>query len=132
MKVETVLARTCNEATRKDLSHMWNVAIWLSAGTLIIQFAMAMAINRWHPQWMCKAINPGGKELICGAGYFTNWLSTETSIAVAMTLFLYVVGVLGALQGKVGRRSKSALLALTLVMIVSAASVLMVGGGDTP
>jgi fatty acid desaturase len=132
MKVETVLAKTDNEATRKDISRMWNVAIWLSAGTLIIQFSMAMAIDRWHPSWMCKAINPGGKELICGAGYFTHWLSTETSIALAMTLFLYVVGVLGALQGKVGRRSKSALLALTLVMTASAAGALMLGGGDTP
>lgn len=82
---------------------------------------------------MCEAINLGGREFACGGEYAQHWLLIEGSIYQITILILYCVGLLEVLRGKTGRRSKIALLFLTLLLIaVVATSAFRYGDVDMP
>lgn len=114
------------------LRHAGGKAARASLIVFLCQLCVGHSIAKWRPEWHCSAIEPGGKELICGRGYGLPLLDTANEVALWIWIALYVLGVATYLSGWATRKDKLILLILSCVLVLFGVAAITFGAEDTP
>lgn len=95
---------------------------WLALLIPLVLYGVLVCLGALHPGLFCVAVNPGGKEFVCGPGYshvgvrLIQFLGTTAWVAVLLISGVKVIGG-GAGRSSVFAWSVSAALFLTLVVL---------------
>jgi hypothetical protein len=95
---------------------------WLSLAVPLFLFAILQALSYLAPSLFCVAMNPGGKEFICGARYSHIGIRLIQLIGIVVWVLLVVTGRAEVFQGRATRSaviawSLSTLLLVSLTML---------------
>lgn len=109
------------------------IACWTALLMPFISFAMSNFIYWWDRELMCTAVNPGGKEYVCGFGYDHITVRVLFSYLVpGAWLASLTTGGIAMVRGGVGRGEKVAWLVSLIILIGFVVLTVSISNDDMP
>jgi len=104
---------------KKMLRRHGNRAAWASLCLVLAGAAAFTCFQALYPQWFCHAVNPGGKEFVCGADYSLPLVNVARWAYRLLFGGLYLVGMASLPYGGTRSGGKAVLAMLTVLIAVS-------------
>jgi hypothetical protein len=111
------------------------VGTFLAYTALAIPFvllAVGEALHWIDPLHSCVAVNPGGKEFICGGEYAPRGLRIFSAIAMVGWVATVLFGTVAFLNGVLTRGAKVAWSVSAILLILAVWAILAFSGDPTP
>lgn len=93
---------------------------WLALAVPVALYGVLAFLRALDPSLFCMAVNPGGKEFVCGPSYSHVGVRVIQSAGLIAWLFVLVVGGVTVIRGKATRASTVAWSISTVLLLALA------------
>lgn len=105
---------------------------WAPTLLLALLFAILSAIEARWPWTFCDAVNPGGKELVCGGEHANFAVQLTTDISIYLFFCVLAFSAFRALQGKLSRVGAAGFAISLCIALAGLALRWQLGSDDSP